>query len=67
MQLFIRFLGFVIFIIGVFQIVRSAKYPKMLSRWKIDESRVNMIVWIARIGGILGIILGIWVMCFVKV
>lgn len=67
MQLLIRFLGLVIFVIGVFQIIRSAKYPEMLSKWKMNESKVNTIVWITRIGGVLGILLGIWVMCFVRV
>lgn len=67
MQWFIRLLGLAALVIGVLQIVRSINYPKILSKWSLSESKVNVLVWIARIGGILGIVVGIWLIFFVEV
>ncbi len=63
----IRLLGMVVAVTAVLQIKRSLDYPKILSNWKIDESKINLIVRITRVGGLFGLLIGIWLIFFVKV
>ncbi len=67
MTWFIKSLGIVVLIIGALQIIRSLKYPQILSKWNMTESKINLIVWMVRIGGVFGILVGIWMLFFVKV
>lgn len=40
---------------------------QLLSNWSLSKDKINLIVWIARIGGIFGILLGIWMLFFARV
>ena len=63
----IRLLGLAVAAIAILQIKRSFDYPQTLSNWKIDEGKINLIVWIARVGGFFGLLIGIWLLFFAKV
>ena len=64
---FIRAIGLLVIVIALLQIKRSTKYPTTLSEWNIDKKRINQIVWIARVGGLFGLLIGIWMLFFAKV
>lgn len=66
MELFIKSLGMIILVIAILQLIRSFYYPDWFSKWNLTGRRADLVIWIARIGGIFGILLAIWMMFFVK-
>lgn len=67
MQWFIRAVGLLAIIAGVLQFRKSFRFKRMLSEINMDKTRTFIILWLIRIGGFLSIVLGVWLLLFLKV
>ncbi len=66
MQWFIRAIGVLAIIAGLYQFRKSLGFKKMLEEINMDKTRTSVILWLIRIGGLLSIVLGIWMLLFLR-
>jgi hypothetical protein len=67
MQWFIWAIGVLALLAGVFQFRKAIGFRRMLAEMNMDKTRTSIILWLIRVGGFLSILLGLWMLLFLKV
>ena len=66
MQWFIRIIGVLAVGAGIFQFRRSLGFKRTLAEMNMETTRISIVLWLIRLGGFLSVILGIWMLLFLK-
>jgi hypothetical protein len=67
MQWFIWAIGVLALLAGVFQFRKAIGFRRMLAEMNMDKTRTSIILCLIRVGGFLSILLGLWMLLFLKV